>query len=199
MFPCSGVCSSLAVFAYSRCVCASVYPRAKCVRMWKRWLITRCSFENPEAFIPVCSFRREARGEMSTIRNKQPCHDNSWWREQYWGEKTERCNGIEIEEDGKVRERRWKPSACQPPHTRQPTRFCVYVFFFFSFFDLNNGGTSVFCTNAKQCTTLPLLGWPSFFVGFCWSFFSTFLHILSAFFCKPLNWVWVSTVLKGGF
>ena len=67
---CVCVCSSL-------CACACVYLRAECVRMGKRWLITRCSFENRGAFIPVCSFRRAAQGEMSNIRNKQPCHDNS--------------------------------------------------------------------------------------------------------------------------
>lgn len=44
------------------------------------WLITRCSFLKTVAFIHP--FRLAARGEMSNIRNKQPCHDKSWWGEQ---------------------------------------------------------------------------------------------------------------------
>lgn len=97
---------------FSECACrficaVSVYLRAKSVRMGKRWLITRCSFENRGTFILVCSFRRAAQGEMSTIRNKQSCHDNSWrWeqcqRESERGEKSDRCSKMEIEKDGKV-------------------------------------------------------------------------------------------------
>lgn len=92
------------------------------------------------------------RGEMSNIRNKQPCHDNSWRREQYRreserGEESDRCSEMEIEEDGKgrrekKRERgRWKhfltsalpsESACQSLLPKLLN--LLFSCFFFSFF-----------------------------------------------------------------
>lgn len=91
------------------------------------------------------------RGEMSNIRNKQPCHDNSWRREQYRreserGEESDRCSEMEIEEDGKgrrekKRERgRWKhfltsalpsESACQSLLPKLLNLLFSCFFFFF--------------------------------------------------------------------
>lgn len=93
------------------------------------------------------------RGEMSNIRNKQPCHDNSWRREQYRreserGEESDRCSEMEIEEDGKgrrekKRERgRWKhfltsalpsESACQSLLPKLLNLLFSCFFFFLSF------------------------------------------------------------------
>lgn len=92
------------------------------------------------------------RGEMSNIRNKQPCHDNSWRREQYRreserGEESDRCSEMEIEEDGKGRREKKEgegkmktlPHFCSslwvslpvPPSKAAESPFLL---FFFSFF-----------------------------------------------------------------
>lgn len=93
------------------------------------------------------------RGEMSNIRNKQPCHDNSWRREQYRreserGEESDRCSEMEIEEDGKGRREKKEgegkmktlPHFCSslwvslpvPPSKAAESPFLLF-FFFLSF------------------------------------------------------------------
>lgn len=92
------------------------------------------------------------RGEMSNIRNKQPCHDNSWRREQYRreserGEESDRCSEMEIEEDGKGRREKKEgegkmktlPHFCSslwvslpvPPSKAAESPFLLFFFFFF--------------------------------------------------------------------